>query len=212
MSTGSNRHASNSEQHHDDSQQDEQQHEGGDMGHSGKTYLRFAAMITTSMFVMYWVMFVASWEFSHVRFSESRVFMAITMGGTMGLVMIAWMLNMYKNAKLNAVVVVASLALLGGGIALDRSQVTVEDVGWMQAMIPHHSLAITRSERADISDVRVCQLASDIIEAQLREIDQMDWLIEDIRQNGEAETLEQAQLRPVPEFEVPTLRECPPAE
>ncbi|WP_366146669.1 DUF305 domain-containing protein [uncultured Pseudokineococcus sp.] len=174
-------------------------------------YLRFAAMITTSMFVMYWVMFVGSWELSHVRLSESRVFMAITMGGTMGLVMIAWMLDMYKNTKLNAVVVAASLVLLGGGIALDRSQVTVQDVSWMRAMIPHHSLAITRSERADISDVRVCQLASEIIGAQIREIDEMDWLIQDIQENGEAETLEQAQLRPVPEFEPPTLRECPPA-
>ncbi len=53
-------------------------------------YVRYAAMILTGMFVMYWVMFVSSWEWSHVRFSESRIFMALTMGGAMGLVMLAW--------------------------------------------------------------------------------------------------------------------------
>lgn len=199
--------SSNSDKHPDHQHGDGR--DGGGMDHGWKMYLRFAAMIATSMFVMYWVMFVASWEWSHVRFSQSRIFMAITMGGTMGLIMIAWMLNMYRNTKLNAVVVAVSLALLGGGIALDRSQATVEDVSWMQAMIPHHSLAITRSVRADISDPRVCTLASDIIAAQIREIDEMDWLIEDIRANGQAETLEEAQQRPVPEFDAPALRECP---
>ena len=177
--------------------------------HSTGMYLRFGAMILTAMVVMYWTMFAGTWEWSHVRWSESRLFMALTMGGTMGLVMLAWMLNMYKNMKGNIAIVVASLLLLGVGVFLDRSQATVQDVGWMRAMIPHHSLAITRSERAAITDVRVCQLALDISEAQRREIDEMDWLIEDIQRNGEAETLEEAQSRPVPDFEVSALRDCP---
>lgn len=71
----------------------------------GAMYLRFAAMILTAMVVMYWVMFVGSWEWSHIRFSQSRVFMAVTMGGAMVLVMIAWMLNMYKNTKANIAIV-----------------------------------------------------------------------------------------------------------
>ncbi|SOC50083.1 protein of unknown function [Blastococcus aggregatus] len=186
--------------HHDDSSHGAMQK---------KMYLRFAAMITTSMVVMYWTMFAGTWEWSHVRFSESRVFMALTMGGTMGLIMLAWMLNMYKNMKGNIAIVAVSLLLLGGGIALDRSQATVDDRNWMSAMIPHHSLAITRSERADIDDVRVCQLAVEIIRAQEREIAEMEWLIQDIEENGEAETVEDAQARPVPEFEGSALRDCP---
>jgi uncharacterized protein (DUF305 family) len=174
-----------------------------------RMYLRFAAMITTSMVVMYWTMFAGTWEWSHVQFSQSRVFMALTMGGAMGLVMLGWMLNMYKNTKGNIAIVAVSLLLLGGGIALDRSQATVDDSAWMSAMIPHHSLAITRSERADITDVRVCQLAVEIIEAQEREIAEMEWLIEDIEENGEAGTVEEAQARPVPEFEGSALRDCP---
>ena len=154
-------------------------------------------------------MFVSSWEWSHIRWSQSRMFMAITMGGTMGLVMLGWMLNMYKNMKGNIAIVAASLLLLGAGVFLDRSQTTVQDTTWMRAMIPHHSMAITRSERAEITDVRVCRLAVAIIEAQQREIDEMDWLIEDIEQNGEAETLEEAEARPVPDFEGSALRDCP---
>lgn len=177
--------------------------------HDMKMYLRFAAMILTGMVVMYWVMFVGSWEWSHIRFSQSRIFMALTMGGAMGLVMLAWMLNMYKNTKANIAVVAASLLLLVGGAFLDRSQITVDDIGFMRAMIPHHSLAITRSERAGIDDVRVCELAVEISEAQRREIAEMDWLIEDIQRNGLATTIEEAESRPVPDFSEPAQRECP---
>ena len=190
-----------------------QQGHGDEKSHEAKMtrnmYLRFGAMILTAMVVMYWTMFASTWEWSHVQFSESRLFMALTMGGTMGLVMLAWMLNMYKNTKANIAIVTVSLVLLGGGIALDRSQATVDDVDWMQAMIPHHSMAITRSERADIDDIRVCRLAVDIIVAQEKEIAEMEWLIEDIEENGEAETVEQAQARPIPEFEGSALRDCP---
>ena len=174
-----------------------------------KMYLRFAAMILTGMVVMYWVMFTGSWEWSHIRFSESRVFMAMTMGGTMGLVMLAWMLNMYKNWKANIAVVAVSLLFISGGIALDRSQITVDDTDFMQGMIPHHSLAITRSERAQIQDIRVCQLAVGISEAQRREILEMDWLIRDIAENGLATTPEEAADRQVPGFSRAADRTCP---
>lgn len=179
-------------------------------GHqSMKMYLRFAAMILTAMVVMYFVMFTGSWEWSHVRFSQSRVFMTLTMGGTMGLIMLGWMLGMYKSWKANIAVIVASVVLIGGGIALDRSQITVNDTAFMRAMIPHHSLAITRAERFQNQDVRVCDLAVEISEAQRREILEMDWLIEDIEQNGVAKTREEAESRAVPEFQEAAERQCP---
>jgi hypothetical protein len=145
-----------------------------------------------------------------VRFSQSRVFMALTMGGTMGLVMLAWMLQMYRDVKGNIVVVVVSLLLLAGGIFLDRSQTTVGEVAFMRAMIPHHSLVITRSERFDVGDVRVCELAVEISEAQRREILEMEWLIDDIRANGAASTPAEARERPVPDFDVSADRVCEP--
>jgi hypothetical protein len=99
--------------------------------------------------------------------------------------------------------------LLGGGVYLDRSQATVRDESWMSAMIPHHSMAITRSERAELSDARVCRLAVDISEAQRREISEMEWLIDDIERHGVARTPEEAEARPVPEFDEPAERRCP---
>jgi FtsH-binding integral membrane protein len=187
---------------------EERNHDDGKSGMQRTMYLRFAAMILTSMVLMYWVMFVGSWEWSHVRFSQSRVFMALTMGGTMGLVMLAWMLNMYRDAKGNFAVVVASLLLLVGGVVLDRTQATVGDVSFMRAMIPHHSLAITRSERFDVDDLRVCELAREISEAQRREILEMDWLIDDIEENGAVTSSDEAAQRSVPQFDVSAGIEC----
>lgn len=180
--------------------------EGSDS--TAKSYLHFAAMILTSMVVMYFVMFASVWDWTHIRFSESRVFMAVTMGGTMGLVMLAWMLGMYKNTKGNIAVVAGSVLLIGGGITLDRSQASVDDVDFMTAMIPHHSMAITRSERFQNEDIRVCELAVEISEAQRREIDEMDWLVRDIQENGPVTTTEEAASRQVPDFSQSASRSC----
>jgi uncharacterized protein (DUF305 family) len=50
----------------------------------------------------------------------------------------------------------------------------------MKAMIPHHSIAILTSERAEISDPRVRELADEIIESQRREIAEMKALIQEL--------------------------------
>jgi hypothetical protein len=190
---------------HDESTSDE----GGGGSHQTGMYLRFGAMILTAMVVMYGTMFLGSWELGHLRWSESRLFMTLTMGGSMGLVMLAWMLHMYRSTRANLIVIAVSILLLVGGVGLDRTQTTVQDTSFMSGMIPHHSMAITRSERAELEDVRVCELAVEISEAQRREIYEMDWLIDDIQQNGAATTREEADARPVPSFDEPADRECP---
>jgi uncharacterized protein (DUF305 family) len=66
-----------------------------------------------------------------------------------------------------------------GALGLVRVQAPiVGDVLWMKAMIPHHSIAILTSERADIKDPEVKQLAEDIIKAQKKEIEEMKQMIE----------------------------------
>jgi uncharacterized protein (DUF305 family) len=71
----------------------------------------------------------------------------------------------------------------------------------MKAMIPHHSIAILTSERAQIDDVRIRELADGIIKAQRKEIKEMEWLIEDIKKNGKALNQTEAEARPVPDYE-----------
>jgi hypothetical protein len=178
-------------------------HEGG-----GMSYLRFGAMIVTSMVFMFFVMYLNTFELSHIRWSETRFFMTLLMGATMAVIMLGFMLGMYKNRKANVAIVVGSLVVFGLATWLVRSQTTVQETSYMSAMIPHHSIAILTSERSGIEDVRVCELAVEIIEAQRREISEMEWLISDIDENGPAATHAEAERRPVPEFEGTSARSC----
>ena len=157
-------------------------------------------MIATSTITMFVLMYLNTYQLSHVYFSETRTYMALYMGATMAVIMLLFMLNMYKDKKKNITVLIASVAVFAGSLFLVRSQATVDDSSWMSAMIPHHSIAILTSDRAKIKDKRVQKLTTNIIEAQEREIKEMQWLLKDIEQNGIAQTNAQAQLRAVPDF------------
>ncbi len=157
---------------------------------------------------MFGLMYLNTYAWDHARWSETRAYMAILMGATMAVIMLGFMLSMYKNMRLNIAIGIGAVALFAGSLWLVRSQTTVQDTSYMRAMIPHHSIAIMTSERAELKDARVCELAVGIIEAQRREIDEMDWLIADIDANGPAETAEEAATRPVPEFEGTSTRSC----
>ncbi|MEP6609824.1 MAG: DUF305 domain-containing protein [Burkholderiaceae bacterium] len=143
-------------------------------------YKKFAAMIATSTVVMLGLMYLNTYQLDHVFFSETRTYMALVMGATMAVIMLGFMLHMYPNRRANIGIVVGSAAVFAAALWLVRSQQTVEDVSYMKAMIPHHSIAILTSERARISDPRVRKLADQIIEAQRREIAEMKVLIKDL--------------------------------
>ncbi len=143
-------------------------------------YRNFILMIVVSATLMFGLMYLNTYQLSHVWFSQTRLFMTFIMAGSMALVMLYFMRHMYKDKKANLAIVIGSVALMGLGLWLVRSQATVGDVAWMKAMIPHHSIAILTSERANITDSRVRKLADGIIEAQRREIGEMEFLITDI--------------------------------
>ena len=143
-------------------------------------YRTFLLMILAASLLMFGLMYLNSYQVSHVWFSETRLFMTFIMAGSMALVMLLFMRRMYQNTRNNLAIVVGSVLLIGLGLWLVRNQTTVGDVAWMKAMIPHHSIAILTSERANISDSRVRNLANEIIEAQRREIQEMEVLIRDI--------------------------------
>jgi hypothetical protein len=164
-------------------------------------YGRFGLMVMTSTVLMFVLTYTNAFSVDHVRLSEERVYMAVLMGSAMALVMLAFMAGMmYRNRRLNAVVVVVALVLGGTALYLSRSQALVEDESYMKAMIPHHSIAILTSERAGIEDLRVRELADGIAATQRKEIKEMDWLVQDIAENGPATTRSDADARPVPDF------------
>ena len=148
------------------------------------SYGRFAAMIATSTVVMFVLMYLNTYALDHIWYSQTRTWMALLMGATMAFIMLAFMLGMYKNRSANIAIFVGSVVVFAASLWMVRSQETVYDVSYMKAMIPHHSIAIMTSRRAHIRDPRVRELADSIIEAQVREIDEMEALIADIERNG----------------------------
>ena len=154
--------------------------------HQSGSYARFAAMIATSTVVMYGLMYLNTYALDHVFFSQTRMWMALYMGAVMAIIMLAFMLGMYANRTVNLAIFAGAAIAFGAFLYLVRSQDTVGDVAWMKAMIPHHSIAIMTSERANISDPRVRALADAIIEAQRSEIAEMKRYIAEIEANGDA--------------------------
>lgn len=145
------------------------------------SYLRFAAMVATSTVLMYGLMYLNTYSLDHVAFSQTRAWMALAMGAAMAIVMLLFMRGMYANRR-------ANVAILGGGalifavsLFMVRSQASVGDVAYMEAMIPHHSIAIMTSRRAHIQDPRVRRLADGILTTQVREIGQMKALVRDLK-------------------------------
>ena len=149
------------------------------------SYAKFAAMIATSTVVMFGLMYLNTYQVEHLAWSETRAFMALVMGAAMAAVMLGFMWHMYKDAKINVAILVGALVVFAGALYLVRSQRTVDDVAWMKAMIPHHSIAILTSERAGITDPRVRKLADEIIATQRREIEEMEGLIADLERAPE---------------------------
>lgn len=163
-------------------------------------YIRFAVMILTSTGVMLGLMYLNTYSADHVFWSETRFYMAFVMGAAMAVIMLSFMLSMYQDKTKNIFIYVLSVFVFMAALFLVRSQITVGDKSYMSAMIPHHSIAIMTSERANIEDLRVRELANGIIEAQRREIKEMNWLINDIDINGKVTTEAEKLNRSVPEF------------
>lgn len=163
-------------------------------------YGRFMVMIATSTVVMFALMYLNTYALSHVHWSETRFWMAFVMGAAMAVVMMVFMWGMYRDLMKNWVIIGIALAVFADALFLVRSQASVTDRDYMSAMIPHHSIAVLTSERAQIEDLRVRELANGIILAQRKEIAEMNWLIDDIAANGVAATQEAANTRAVPEF------------
>ncbi|WP_239804763.1 DUF305 domain-containing protein [Croceicoccus hydrothermalis] len=163
----------------DNQNADHQEHGGGG------NYWRFMAMVATSTAIMFGLMYLNTYELDHAFWSETRFWMTFVMGGMMMIVMLLFMWGMYKDKTKNFIILGVGALVFAVALWLVRSQATVNDEEYMSAMIPHHSIAIMTSARAEITDPRVRKLADSIIEAQVKEIAEMKLLIEDIERNGE---------------------------
>jgi hypothetical protein len=165
-----------------------------------RSYGRFGAMIAASMVVMFGIMYLNTYQASHVQWSETRFYMTFVMGAAMAVIMLSFMWNMYRDRKVNVGIYLVAALVFAGALWLVRSQAPIGDTSYMRAMIPHHSIAVLTSENAGIEDARVRELADEIIDAQCREIAEMKWLIDDIDRNGVVPLGQDAGERATPEF------------
>lgn len=143
-----------------------------------KQYVRFGVMILVSTVVMFGMMYLNVFQWDHIFYSQTRLFMALMMGAVMAMIMLLFMWKMYENKKWNLAILAVSVLVFCGSLFMVRSQTAVDDVKWMKAMIPHHSIAILTSTNASIKDPEVKELADDIIQTQKEEIEKMKEMIE----------------------------------
>ena len=99
------------------------------------SYWRFVAMVATSTIIMYGLMYLNTYAFDHVFWSETRAWMALVMGAVMAVVMLSFMLNMYQKKKINIAIYAGSAVLFIAALWIVRSQVTVDDTDYMKAKI-----------------------------------------------------------------------------
>ena len=149
------------------------------MEHSknNQPYTKFVLMLAASFVAMFITMYLNTYEIDHVYFSLTRFYMSLLGITCMAVIMFLFMRSMYKNTKKNTAIILGSFVIFISALFLVRAQKPVDDVTWMRAMIPHHSIAILTSKRADIKDPEVKKLANDIIQAQEKEIAEMKALI-----------------------------------
>jgi hypothetical protein len=141
-------------------------------------YTTFFLMLGASFIVMYITMYLNTYSIDHLYFSLTRFYMTCLGISAMSLIMLLFMLKMYNNMKKNITIIFGSLILFSSALFLVRIQSPIiGDVLWMKAMIPHHSIAILTSERANIKDAEVKKLAENIIIAQRKEIEEMKEMI-----------------------------------
>lgn len=148
-------------------------------------YMKFALMMATSFVIMYAVMFLNLASIDHVMLSTMRTYMTLLMIAPMAVVMLLYMWGMYKNKKMNALILAVSIVGFGAVYYMMRNQTGISDVQYMKAMIPHHSSAILTSDNANLQDPETKKLAEDIIKLQKEEIALMKDYLGRIKNNND---------------------------
>ncbi len=86
--------------------------------------------------------------------------------------------SMYKDRKLNRVLMVVGVVAALAFWMLIRQQAGVGDRQFLRSMIPHHAGAILMCNEAELGDPRVRQLCEGIVASQQSEIAIMKSMLE----------------------------------
>ena len=123
------------------------------------SYRKFGLMLGVSYIIMQADMYLNVAQFNHIYIGLTRLYMTVLMVAPMALIMLAFMGSMYKNSRINGLIIGASIAAFTGALILLRTQTFVNDEQYMKAMIPHHSSAIMVSQATELKDPELGKLA-----------------------------------------------------
>ncbi|PXY40906.1 DUF305 domain-containing protein [Flavobacterium cheongpyeongense] len=136
-------------------------------------YKKLALMIVLSFGAMYALMYAMVDVFANVIPNVNQLYMAGLMTMPMLIIEIVIMGGMYKNKKLNYILLASGLILLIAFFTGIRQQTAVGDKQFLKSMIPHHAAAILMAEEASVTDPEIKELIQNIITSQQAEIDQI---------------------------------------
>jgi hypothetical protein len=139
-----------------------------------RSYFIQLGLSAVAMFVAMYAM-IASIE--HFVFNLNTLYMTLLMVAPMAIIMLLFMRDMYKDRRLNIVIVAVSAGVFVAALLGIRTQTPIGDAELMRAMIPHHSGAILMCEQAKLSRPDVIELCRNIVASQRKEIAQMQSLL-----------------------------------
>jgi hypothetical protein len=145
------------------------------------SYKKLAIAISINTVIMFFLTYVMIASLSHFHVNINRIYMALIMAAPMVLVMLLVMRAMYKNQRLNAILLATFALLTVLLFLLIRTQTPVGNEQFLRSMIPHHSSAILMCEQATITDPEIIDLCGEIVETQREEIAQMEAILERLR-------------------------------
>ncbi len=148
---------------------------------SGKqvnSYYKLAYMLLASFVAMYALMYAMVDSFANVFNSYNQFYMAGLMTMPMLVIELLLMGMMYKNKKLNSILIGLGVILGFTFWSLIRTQTGVDDIQFVRSMIPHHGGAVLMCENVKLTDPELIQFCQNIVAGQNGEIEQMKRIME----------------------------------
>jgi uncharacterized protein (DUF305 family) len=130
-------------------------------------------MTALSFAAMYVLMYAMVDSVDNALPNLNQAYMAGLMTCAMVVIELGLMGSMYKDKRLNAIIVGISLFALIALWTFTRRQTAIADKQFLRSMIPHHAAAILMCQQAPLRDVDIKRLCEGIISSQQSEIDQM---------------------------------------
>ncbi len=136
-------------------------------------YRHLLIMMGLSFIAMYIFMYAMVNTFSNVYPNFNQFYMAGLMSAPMLILELTVMGSMYKNRKLNGLLLTLGVAGMIVFFLFIKQQVGVSDRQFLKSMIPHHASALLMCEKASINDPEIKELCRNILSGQQSEIDLM---------------------------------------